>query len=183
MKKLIATSTLFLALAACTSGTSGGGGAVLPSVPSLPSATGSAGPARVSNVCALLAKSDAEAVVGTVTDTPAGTSVPSVPGVAGGASACVYRGASGVLTVAVVDRATSRADFDNAARAITAQPIPGLGDAAYGGSAGTSGVGGSTVLVLKGSTYLSLSATSTTKTADALLDGLKTLARTAIAKL
>lgn len=177
MKKLIAIPLLVFSLAACTTATSGGAGGS-----ANPSAVRS-GSVSTSSVCALLAKSDAETIVGTVSDTPAGTSVPSVPGVAASASACVYRGASGLLTVAVVDRATSRADFDSAAKSINAQPVSGLGDAAYAAAGGTTGVGGSSVLVLKGTTYLSLSATSTAKSGDALLEGLKTLARTAIAKL
>jgi hypothetical protein len=107
-----------------------------------------------------------------------------MPGVAAAASACVYRGANGLLTIAVLDGATSRADFDNIAKQLPGtQPISGLGDAAYGASSGTSGAAGATVLSLKGSKYLSLSVTSSSKTGDALLDGLKSLARTAVGKL
>jgi hypothetical protein len=170
MKKLIATA-LLLTLAACTSTTTGGTGAT--------SATGS-----TSASCALVAKADAEAVVGAVTDTPVGTSAPAVSGVADSASACVYRGANGVVTIALVERSTSRADFDNVAKQVPgAQPISGLGDAAYGASSGTGGAGAATVLVLKGSKYISVAATSTSKSGEALLDASKPLARTAIGKL
>src|SRR6266545_3849079 len=79
----------------------------------------------------------------------------------------------------LVERSTSRADFDNVAKQVPgAQPISGLGDAAYGASAGTGGAGAATVLVLKGSKYISVVATSTSKTGTVLLDGSKTLART-----
>jgi len=169
MKKLIATALLFT-LAACTTTTGGTSG------------TSTSGSTSAS--CALVAKADAEAVVGAVTDTPVGTSAPAVSGVADSASACVYRGANGVVTIALVERSTSRADFDNVAKQVPgAQPISGLGDAAYGASAGTGGAGAATVLVLKGSKYISVAATSTSKTGDVLLDGSKTLARTAIGKL
>ena len=183
MKKLIA-SALLIVLAACTS-TTGGPSAVASPSSSRPPAT-SASPLASSgpSVCALVTKTDAEAVVGTVTDTPVSTSAPAVAGVADHASACVYRGASGVLTVAVVDRSTSRADFDNVAKQVPgAQPVPGLGDAAYGASSGGGSAGGATVLVLKGSKFLSLSVSASSKGGDALLDALKTLARSAIAKL
>lgn len=176
MKNLIA-ALILVTLAACTSSTTGG---TSPSG----SAAGATSAGGSSSVCGLIAKSDAEAVVGTVSDTPTGTSAPSMPGVADKASVCVYRGASGLLTVAVLDRATTKADFDNIAKQVPgAQPISGLGDAAYGASSGASGAAGASVLVLKGSKYLSLSVTSSSKTADALLDGLKTLARSAVTKL
>jgi hypothetical protein len=178
MKKLIA-SALLLILAACTSTTIGGANGS-PNA----SGTGVANTPATPNTCGLLVKADVEAVVGSVSDTPIGTSVPSVPGVADKGSACVYHGATGLLTVAVLDRATSRSDFDNIAKQVPgAQAIPSLGDAAYGASGGASGVGGATVLVLKGTAYLSLSATSSSKTSDALFDGVKGLARAAIGKL
>ena len=183
MKKLMA-SALLIVLAACTS-TTGGPSAVASPSSSRAAAT-SAAPLASSgaSVCALVTKTDAEAVVGAVSDTPVSTSAPAVPGVADQASACVYRGASGVLTVAVVDRSTSRADFDNVAKQVPgAQPIPGLGDAAYGASSGGGSAGGATVLVLKGSKFVSLSVSASSKSGDALLDALKTLARSAIAKL
>lgn len=184
MKKLMA-SALLIALAACTSTTGGPSAVASPSSSSRPAAT-SAAPLASSptSVCALVTKTDAETLVGAVTDAPVSTSAPAVPGVADQASACVYRGASGVLTVAVVDRSTSRADFDNVAKQVPgAQPVPGLGDAAYGASSGGGSAGGATVLVLKGSKFLSLSVSASSKSGDALLDALKTLARSAIAKL
>ena len=182
MKKLMA-SALLVVLAACTS-TTGGRSAV--ASPSSSQAAANASPLASSggSVCALVTKTDAEAIVGAVTETPVSTSAPAVPGVADQASACVYRGTTGVLTVAVVDRSTSRADFDNVAKQVPgAQPISGLGDAAYGASSGGGSAGGATVLVLKGSKFLSLSVSASSKSGDALLDALKTLARSAIAKL
>lgn len=108
----------------------------------------------------------------------------TLPGASGSGSVCAYRGAGGLLTVGLATSPTSKSDFDNAARQVPGvQAISGLGDSAYGTSAGQSSASGATILVLKGSTFFSLSATSTSTSGDPLLNSLKSLAQTAVGKL
>jgi hypothetical protein len=176
MKKSVLASFLFLTLAVSCGGTG-----TLSSSSSSPA--GSSAPAGGSDACALVAKSDAETAVGTISDTPAAT-VGTLPGVADKGSVCAYRGANGLLTVGLLTKALTRSDFDALAKQVPGvQPISGLGDAAYGAAGGTSGVNGATLLVLKGSTYFSLSSTSTSGTGDAALDKLKTIAQKSVSKL
>lgn len=128
-------------------------------------------------------KSDVEAVVGTVTDQPAATSAP-MTGVADKASVCAYRGASGLLTIAVLTKAMTRSDFDSLMRQVPGvQPISGVGDAAYGTSAGTNGANGASILVLKGTTYFTIVATSSSNDSSAMLASLKTLATKVTSRL
>ncbi|HUQ42256.1 MAG TPA: hypothetical protein VM052_07125 [Candidatus Limnocylindrales bacterium] len=122
-------------------------------------------------------------MIGTVTNTPFATTAPSAPGVAEQASACVYQGTSGLLTIAVALKAFTRSDLDTIAKQVPGmQSIPGIGDAAYGTASGAGSVSGATLFALKGTSYLSLSATGS-KTADAMLASLKTIATSAVAKL
>src|SRR5512135_2804339 len=150
MKKLLMTSLVLTALAvACGTSTSSASPSASasaslsavsssPSASAVPSSSG-ASAASVGDACGLLAKSDVEAVVGTVTDQPAATSAP-MTGVADRASVCAYRGANGLLTIAVLTKAMTRTDFDSLMRQVPGvQPISGIGDAAYGTSAGTNG--------------------------------------------
>ena len=148
----------------------------------MPSSSGAAA-SSVGDACGLLAKSDVDAVVGTVSDQPAATSAP-MTGVADRASVCAYRGANGLLTVAVLTKAMTRSDFDSLMRQVPGvQPISGIGDAAYGTSAGANGANGASVLVLKGSTYFTIVATSSSSDGSGMLDSLKTLATKVSGKL
>lgn len=148
-----------------------------------PSASGGVSASSTSDPCTLVTKSDAEKVVGTVSDAPSQTAG-TLPGVSGSGSVCAYRGAGGLLTVGLATSSTSKTDFDNAAKQVPGvQPISGLGDSAYGTSAGQNGASGATILVLKGSKFFSLSATSTSTSGDPLLNLLKSLAQTAVSKL
>lgn len=148
-------------------------------VPSSSGATSSS----VGDACSLLLKSDVEAVIGTVSDQPSATSAP-MTGVAEQASVCAYRGANGLLTVAVLSKAMTRSDFDSVMRQVPGvQPVSGIGDAAYGTSAGANGATGASVLVLKGTTYFTLVATSSSSDGSAMLDSLKTLAGKVASKL
>lgn len=189
MKRSALASILVLGLAAAcgASSTSDGTGAAASASPtttaSSAGATSSANLPSTANACTIVTKADAEAVVGTVSDTPSATAA-TLPGVAERGEVCAFRGASGILTVGVLTKATTRADFDAIAKQIPGvQPISGLGDAAYGTSAGAGSASGATVLVLKGTTYFSLSATSTTTSGDGLFSSLKTVAGRAVAKL
>ena len=179
MKKSLIASLLFFALAASCGAT----GSLSSSSSSPASSSGAPRGSTVSDACALVAKADAEAVVGTISDTPAATAG-TLPGVADKGSVCAYRGATGLMTVGLLTKALTRSDFDSLAKQIPGvQPISGLGDAAYGAAGGTSGANGATLLVLKGGTYFSLSATSTSGTADASLDKLKAAAQKSVSKL
>lgn len=147
-----------------------------------PSSSG-ASASSTTDPCTLVTKSDAEKVVGTVNETPKQTAA-TLPAVAERGSVCVYTGTAGLLTVGLATKATTSSEFDSIARQVPGvQPISGLGDSAYGTSAGASGASGATILVLKGSTYLSLSATSSSSSGDPLLNSLKSVAQTAAGKL
>lgn len=194
MKKLLVTSLVLTAFAvACGTSTS----SASPSAKASSSLSASASPAStsagpsssgasaasVADACGLLVKSDVEAVVGTVTDQPAATSAP-MTGVADKASVCAYRGANGLLTIAVLTKAMTRSDFDSLMRQVPGvQPISGMGDAAYGTSAGTNGANGASILVLRGTTYFTIVATSSSNDSSAMLDSLKTLATKVTSKL
>jgi hypothetical protein len=196
MKKLLVTSLVLTAFAvACGTSTSSASPSAkasssLSAAASASPASTSAGPsssgasaASVADACGLLVKSDVEAVVGTVTDQPAATSAP-MTGVADKASVCAYRGANGLLTIAVLTKAMTRSDFDSLMRQVPGvQPISGIGDAAYGTSAGTNGANGASILVLKGTTYFTIVATSSSNDSSAMLDSLKTLATKVTSKL
>jgi outer membrane receptor for Fe3+-dicitrate len=159
--------------------TSSGGAPKRSSISTSSSATASssgASASSVSDACALLAKTDVEAVVGAVIDQPSSTSAP-MTGVADKASVCVYRGANGLLTVAVLSKAMTRSDFDSVMRQVPGvQAISGIGDAAFGTSAGTTGANGASILVLKGTTYFTIVATSSSTDGSTMLTSLKTLA-------
>lgn len=193
MKKLFASLLLAAIAAACGNASTGGTAtssaaassstgisAVTSSSPSasasaLPSSSG-ASTSSTSDTCALVTKSDVEAVIGSVTDQPSQTSAP-MTGVADKASVCAYRGANGLLTVAVLSKAMTRSDFDSTMRQVPGvQPISSIGDAAYGASAGTNGANGASILVLKGTTYFTIVATSSSSDSTAMLNSLKTLA-------
>ena len=147
-----------------------------------PAASGGASASSTTDACTLVTKADAERVVGSITETPSATSG-TIPGTSMNGSACVYRGAGGVLTIGLSTTSTSKTDFDSAAKQVPgAQPIAGLGDSAYGSSAGQGSASGATILVLKGSTFFSLTAGSTSATGDPLLNSLKSLAETAVTR-
>ena len=191
MKRSALASILVLALAAAcgASSTPNGTGAAASASASSTATASSASPTSTANLpstanaCTIVTKADAEAVVGIVSDTPSATAA-TLPGVAERGEVCAFRGASGILTVGVLTKATTRADFDSIAKQVPGiQAISGLGDAAYGTSAGAGSANGATVLVLKGTTYISLSVTSPSTSGDALFSSLKTLAGKAVAKL
>lgn len=147
-----------------------------------PSSSGT-GTSSTTDSCTLVTKADAETAVGTVSDTPVQTAA-TLPALAERGSVCAYRGANGLLTIGLATKATTRSDFDSIARQVPGvQPVSGIGDAAYATSLGSGSANGATLLVLKGSTYLSLSATSSSTANDALLDKLKTIAQKAVTKL
>lgn len=200
MKKLLFASILLAAIAAACGNASTGAtassagpsssagiGAAASSSPSasrsaLPSSSG-ASTSSTSDTCALVTKSDVEAVIGTVSDQPSQTSAP-MTGVADRASVCAYRGANGLLSVAVLSKAMTRSDFDSTMRQVPGiQPISGIGDAAYGAAAGTNGANGASILVLKGTTYFTIVATSSSTDSTAMLNSLKTLAGNVVGKL
>jgi hypothetical protein len=201
MKKLIFASILLAAIAAaCGNASTGGASAssagssssagIGAAASASPSASGSALPSSsgastssTSDTCALVTKSDVEAVIGTVSDQPSQTSAP-MTGVADRASVCAYRGANGLLSVAVLSKAMTRSDFDSTMRQVPGiQPISGVGDAAYGAAAGANGANGASILVLKGTTYFTIVATSSSGDSTAMLNSLKTLAGNVAGKL
>jgi hypothetical protein len=107
----------------------------------------------------------------------------TLPGVSASGQLCVFRGADGLLTVAVLSQSMTKADFTAMARKLPGvQEVSGIGDSAFAVK-GTAAAGGASLLVLKGSTYLSLSATSTSKDGDALLTALEDLAKKVVDKV
>ena len=198
MNRKVFASLLTLAFAAaCGASTYGSGAsssataaARASSSPSASTSVSSAAPSSsgasassTTDPCTLVTKADAEKVVGSVSETPRQTAA-TLPAVAERGSVCVYTGAAGLLTVGLATKATTSSEFDGIAKQVPGvQPISGLGDSAYGASGGGSGASGATILVLKGSTYLSLSATSSSTSGDPLLNSLKSVAQTAVGKL
>lgn len=179
-RSLIASVLALVLAAACGVQTFGTGSSPTPTGgPASASPGPAAAPPSVTDVCTLVAKADAEAVIGPVSEEPAATSAPLI-GVAERGSVCLFRSRDGVFVAAVLERAITRSEFDALVRQLPGvQPVDGIGDNAYATVASVGGAGASSVLVLKGSTYFTVTATMTTKSGDALLEGLKALAQKA----
>lgn len=186
MARLAIASVLCLALAACggTAGTGAASGAPSPSAPASVSApspsasaaspSASAGAASTVDACALLTNGDVAAVIGTVIDQPVRTAQP-VTGMTEKATVCAWRSANGLLTLAMLT-GMSRSQFDAMMRLGPSVPaLTGIGDEAVGTSTAAAGANGAQIQAIKGTTYFTLLATSSSTDATKMLDGMKTL--------
>lgn len=139
--------------------------------------TTSGGSASAAKACSLLSTLDAQKVVGNVTMAPT-TQTGTLPGTPSQGGLCVFDGTDGKLTIGLLEH-TSSSDFSSFTKSVPGvQQLQGIGDQAYlaKGAPGGSAAGAS-VLVLKGGSYLSLSATSSSKSADDLATALQDLAK------
>ena len=134
--------------------------------------------AGTSDVCNLASKSDVEAVIGSLTTTPAKVELPLVGFTV---AACVYASNDGTLTAALGPKNLSKESFDTAMRTVPdlAGTVSGVGDSAYSirldapqGLAGAAGI-----VATKSGTYFTIQAAHKTKSSSTLMTNVTDLAK------
>ncbi|HEX9437577.1 MAG TPA: hypothetical protein VGA16_10525 [Candidatus Limnocylindria bacterium] len=122
-------------------------------------------------------------MIGTLTGSPSRVDLP-VPGII--VSSCVYTSADGTLAIALGPKNLSKADFETLMKLVPGMTsVSGVGESAFTVKATipTGMAGAASIFVLSGTQYFTIQAASRTKSSDALLTSITTLAGTASKKI
>lgn len=140
-------------------------------------ATASPGTAGASGVCAMVDRSEVEALIGDLSTEPTALSLP-LPGFT--ASTCVFASADGTLTIVTGPKGLSRSDFDTLARFTPgATEVSGIGESAFSIRAEVPQgmAGAAAILALDDGEYFTVQAAHRSKTSEQLRSGLTDIAK------